>query len=131
MLAVLLLIFVLVPLAELALLVYTGTIIGALYTITIVVATGILGAVLSRILGVAVLRRIRSNLAQGIIPSAEIFDGALILVAGLLLITPGMMTDVIGFTLLIPAARRIIRGWIRDAVQHRVERGEVYYWRPR
>ena len=131
MLAVLLVVFVLVPLAELALLVYTGTIIGALYTITIVVATGILGAVLSRIQGVAVLRRIRSNLAQGIIPSAEIFDGALILVAGLLLITPGMMTDVIGFTLLIPAARRIIRGWIRDAVQHRVERGEVYYWRPR
>ena len=129
MLLKLVLLFVLVPLAELALLVYVGTVIGALYTIIVVVVTGVLGAVLSRRQGTAVLRRIRGNLEQGIIPSAEIFDGALILVAGLLLITPGIITDVIGFALLVPYTRRNVKKWLSHLFQRKLERGEVYYWR--
>jgi UPF0716 protein FxsA len=131
MLFKLMLLFILVPLAELALLVYVGTIIGALYTVLIVVVTGVVGAVLSRSQGIATLRKIQGNLEQGVIPSEEIFNGALILVAGLLLITPGMITDVIGFALLVPYTRRAIRGWLRNTIQHKVERGEVYYWRMR
>ena len=125
----LMLLFILVPLVELALLVYVGTVIGALYTILIVVVTGLLGAVLSRRQGMAVLYRIRSNLEQGIIPSSEIFDGALILVAGLLLITPGMITDVVGFVLLVPYTRRIVKNRLGGLFRRKVECGEVLCWR--
>lgn len=125
----LMLLFILVPLVELSLLVYVGTVIGALYTIIIVVVTGLLGAVLSRRQGMAVLYRIRSNLEQGIIPSAEIVDGALILVAGLLLITPGMITDVVGFAMLVPYTRRIFKNWVGRLFRRRLERAQVYYWR--
>jgi UPF0716 protein FxsA len=88
------LLFVLIPLAELAILVYLGTIIGPFYTILIVVLTGILGAILMRSRGLAILSRIRSNLQRGILPTNELFDGALILVGGLLLLTPGIITDI-------------------------------------
>ena len=131
MLFKLLLLFILVPLAELALLVYIGTLIGPWYTILIVVGTGILGAVLAKRQGTTIVNRIRSSLEQGIIPSDELFDGALVLVGGLVLLTPGIITDILGFGLLIPQTRRAIAGWLRGAIQCRIERGEVHYWRIR
>jgi UPF0716 protein FxsA len=122
------LLFVLTPLVELAILVYLGTIIGALYTILIVVATGILGAFMARNQGLAALSRIRGSIERGIIPSNEIFDGALILVGGLLLLTPGIITDIIGFALLVPQTRRIIGRWLRSLIRRRIQRGEIRYW---
>ena len=95
------LLFVLMPLGELAILVYLGTIIGALYTVLIVVLTGILGAILTRSQGLAILSRIRSNLQRGILPANELFDGVLILVGGLLLLTPGIITDKLNLILII------------------------------
>ncbi len=122
------LLFTVIPLAELGLLVYLGTLIGLWNTIIIVVATGITGAVLSRSQGIAVLRRIRNSLEQGAMPSDGIFDGALILVAGLLLITPGVVTDLIGFALLIPATRRCLKTPILRYLRRKVESGDVLYW---
>ncbi|TET16288.1 MAG: FxsA family protein [Dehalococcoidia bacterium] len=122
------LLFVLTPLVELAILVYLGTIIGALYTILIVVATGILGAFMARNQGLAALSRIRGSIERGIIPSDEIFDGALILVGGLLLLAPGVITDVIGFAVLVPQTRRIIGRWLRGLIRRRIQRGEIRYW---
>jgi len=122
------LLFVLMPLVELAILVYLGTIIGALYTILIVVATGILGAFMARNQGLAALSRIRGSIERGIIPSDELFDGALILVGGLLLLTPGIITDIIGFALLVPQTRRIIGRWLRSLIRRRIQRGEIRYW---
>ena len=122
------LLFVLTPLVELAILVYLGTIIGALYTILIVVATGILGAFMARNQGLAALSRIRGSIERGIIPSDEIFDGALILVGGLLLLTPGIITDIIGFAVLVPQTRRIIGRWLRSLIRRRIQRGEIHYW---
>ena len=122
------LLFVLTPLIELAILVYLGTIIGALYTILIVVATGILGAFMARNQGLAALSRIRGSIERGIIPSNELFDGALILVGGLLLLTPGIITDIIGFALLVPQTRRIIGRWLRSLILRRIQRGEIRYW---
>ena len=122
------LLFVLTPLVELAILVYLGTIIGALYTILIVVATGILGAFMARNQGLAALSRIRGSIERGIIPSDEIFDGALILAGGLLLLTPGIITDIIGFALLVPQTRRIIGRWLRSLIRRRIQRGEIRYW---
>ena len=124
----LVLIFVLTPLVELAILVYLGTIIGALYTIIIVVVTGIVGAILARNQGLATLSRIRSSLEQGIIPSNELFAGALILVGGLLLLTPGIITDIIGFTVLIPQTRRIIGKCVRSWIDRRIRKGQIDYW---
>jgi UPF0716 protein FxsA len=122
------LLFVLTPLVELAILVYVGTIIGALYTILIVVATGILGAFMARNQGLAALSRIRVSIERGIIPSNELFDGALILVGGLLLLTPGIITDIIGFALLVPQTRRIIGRWLRSLIRRSIQRGEIRYW---
>jgi len=125
------LLFVLTPLVELAILVYLGTIIGALYTILIVVATGILGAFMARNQGLAVISRIRGSLERGIIPSDEIFDGALILAGGLLLLTPGIITDIIGFAVLVPQTRRIIGKWLRSLIRRSIQRGEIRYWEVR
>ena len=131
MLVRLTLLFVLVPLIELAILVYLGTIIGALYTVLIVVLTGILGAILTRSQGLAILSRIRINVRRGILPANELFDGALILIGGLLLLTPGIITDIAGFALLVPQTRRIIGRWLRGLIRRRIERAEIHYWEVR
>lgn len=131
MLFKLLLLFILVPLVELALLVYVGTLIGPWYTILIVVVTGTLGAVLARRQGTAIVKRIRDSLERGMLPSDELLAGALVLVGGLVLLTPGIITDTLGFALLIPRTRRAVAGWLRRAIRRRLERGEVNYWRLR
>jgi UPF0716 protein FxsA len=131
MLLRLVLLFVLTPLVELAILVYLGTVIGALYTVLIVVGTGILGAFMARVQGLAALSRIRSSIERGIIPSNELFDGALILAGGLLLLTPGIITDIVGFIVLVPQTRRIIGRWLRSFIRRRIERGEIHYWEAR
>jgi len=131
MLLRLVLLFVLTPLVELAILVYLGTIIGALHTILIVVATGVLGAVLARHQGLTVLSRIRSNIERGILPSNELFHGALILVGGLLLLTPGIITDILGFMVLVPQTRRIIGRWLLSVIRRRIQKGDIHYWEVR
>ncbi|MFC1944496.1 FxsA family protein [Chloroflexota bacterium] len=122
-----LLLFIFTPLIGLGILIYLGTIIGILYTILIVLATGILGAFIARSQSLAVLSRIRSSIGQGIIPSGELFDGALILASGLLLLTPGIITDIIGFTVLVPQTRRIINRWFRSLIRRQIQRGEIRY----
>ena len=124
-------VFTIVPLIELAILIYLGTIIGALYTILIVVVTGILGAVMTRYQGMVTLSKIRSNIENGIIPANELFDGALILAGGLLLLTPGIITDIIGFALLVPYTRRIVRRLSRSLVLRKIETGGIHYWKLR
>lgn len=131
MLLRLLLLFVLTPLIELAILVYLGTIIGVLYTLLIVIATGVLGAFMARNQGLAIISRIRSSIERGIIPSEELFEGALILVGGLLLLTPGIITDIVGFTLLVPQTRRTIGRRLRSLIQRRIQRGQIQYWEVR
>lgn len=127
----LILLFTIVPLIELAILIYLGTIIGALYTMLIVVVTGILGAILARYQGSSTLSKIRSNIEIGIIPANELFDGALILAGGLLLLTPGIITDIIGFALLVPYTRRIVRRLSRSLMLRKIETGRINYWKLR
>ena len=121
------LLFVLMPLVELAILVYLGTIIGAFYTILIVVLTGILGAILTRSQGLATLSRIRSSLQRGILPANELFDGALILVGGLFLLTPGIITDIFGLAVLVPQTRHIIGRLFRSLIYRRIQRRQIQY----
>ena len=127
MLFKLILLFVVTPLAELTILVYLGTLIGVLYTILIVATTGIIGAFLARKQGFATLSRIRSSIERGVLPAGDLFQGALILIGGLLLLTPGIITDLIGFTMLIPQTRRIIANWLRDLIQRKIQQREIHY----
>jgi len=104
-LPVLVLLFLIVPFAEIALLIEVGRVIGTLPTIAACVGTAVLGGVLVRSQGRAVLVALRRALAEGRIPAREAFDGACILLAGALLMTPGFFTDAAGFALLVPPLR--------------------------
>lgn len=116
--AKLLLLFILVPAAELALLIEVGGRIGTAATLAIIVATGVVGAALANHQGIRTLRAIQENLEQGRLPAGALVDGVIILVAGALLVTPGILTDVVGFLCLVPAAR----GFLKRSLQQRFER---------
>ena len=100
---------VVVPLLELAILVQIGHWVGTHWTIALVVATGFAGAWLARHEGTRTLRQIRTKLQSGEIPGREVVDGLLILLAGAVLITPGVLTDIVGLALLVPPVRRTAR----------------------
>lgn len=109
------LLFVVVPLVELALLIQVGQWAGLLPTVLLVLGTGIAGAALARREGLRTLASIQESLAAGQLPGTALMDGAAILFGGALLLTPGILTDVVGFSLLAPPTRRWfsrrLRGW--------------------
>jgi UPF0716 protein FxsA len=101
--------FVLVPLVDLYVLFVVAERIGGLETVALVVVTGIIGGSLAKIQGVQTVRRLQYKAARGESPSSELADGALILFGGALLLTPGLITDGVGFALLLPFVRPRIR----------------------
>ena len=117
----LVLLFTLLPAIELALLIEIGRRIGTLETIGLILVTGVVGAALARYQGLAVLRRARLELAGGQMPATALMDGVIILVAAALLVTPGVLTDAVGFLLLIPFTRAGIRAllarWLQRALR--------------
>ena len=113
----LLIVFTIVPLAELYLLLQVGSVLGVGLTILLVVGTGVVGAYLARLEGWRTLRQMQENLHNGIAPTGELIDAALILGAGLLLITPGIMTDIVGFSLLLPPTRAALKRAIRRRLE--------------
>jgi UPF0716 protein FxsA len=129
MLIKLILIFTIVPFIELSLLIELGTYIGTLNTIMVVVVTGIIGAFMARIAGLSVLFKIQENLRAGIFPKDEIFDGILILIGGAFLLTPGLLTDAVGFLLLLPLGRESVKRWLKEVVKKRLDRGEITFWK--
>ena len=123
--AKLLLLFILVPATELALLIEVGSRIGTATTLLLIVATGVLGASLASRQGLGVLRQIERETAAGRMPGGAIVDGVLILVAGLVLMTPGFLTDVVGFLCLVPATRRVIRRAVGRRLQRAAREGRA------
>ncbi len=121
----LLLLFILVPIAELALLVEIGSRVGLAATLALIVATGALGAYLARRQGLGVLSKIQVEMGQGRLPADQLIDGALILVAGAVLMTPGVLTDAFGFFCLVPAGRRLLKDHLSRRFKGAVERGSV------
>lgn len=109
MLLRLLLLFTLIPLVELVLLLILADITSWQFTVALVLLTGLVGAALARHEGLRCLRSIRQRLADGDLPGDALLDGLLILLAGALLITPGVLTDLFGFALLLPAFRRVVK----------------------
>ena len=106
------LVVVIIPFAEIYLLLQVGSIIGAFPTILLVVFTAALGAWLLKQQGFATFRRFQENLAQGTIPAYEMIEGPIILLGGLLLLTPGFITDILGFACLIPLLRKKIAQYV-------------------
>jgi UPF0716 protein FxsA len=122
----LLLLFVLVPAVELMLLVEIGRHIGTLPTLGLIVVTGVVGAALARWQGLAVLRQIQTETAAGNIPAGPLIDGLLILIAGAVLMTPGVLTDIFGFLCLIPAVRTLLKRELRRRFEGAVTSGRVH-----
>ena len=120
----LLLLFTIVPLVELFLLVKLGTVVGVGPTVALVIFTGILGAWLARQQGLGVLRRLSEDLAKGRLPAEALIDGLLIVVAGAVLLTPGLLTDALGFLLLVPRTRAAVRRLVAARFARRHESGE-------
>lgn len=129
MFARLALLFVVIPLVELALLIQVGQVIGLLPTVLLVLATGVGGAALARREGLRTLASIQRELAQGRLPGDALLDGAAILFGGALLLTPGILTDFFGLSLLLPVTRRWfarrIRGWFQKQLQQGTVRWTV------
>lgn len=103
--------FVLIPIAEISLLISVGGAIGGFNTIAFVIFTAVLGAYLVRQQGFATLAKLQQESSAGRLPAMQIAEGAALLVAGAVLLTPGFITDLIGFSLLVPQIRRGIIAW--------------------
>ena len=126
MLLKLFLAFTIIPVVEIYLLIQIGSAFGVFTSIALVVFTGFLGAYLARIQGLQTLFRIQESLGEGHMPSGELLDALLIGVAGLVLLTPGFLTDTVGFVLLIPSTRNAIKSWLQSKIktQYMSERPE-------
>jgi UPF0716 protein FxsA len=104
--------FVVIPLVEVALFSFVGGRIGILATLAVVIATAAVGAILVKAQGLAVLGRAQANMSRGVMPATELIEGVMILAAGLLLLTPGFLTDAMGFSLLVPGVRLLLRATV-------------------
>lgn len=123
------LLFTVVPLVELYLLIAIGRVLGPVPTIGLVLVTGAVGAWFARLEGARVIRRWQEALARQELPKDGLVDGLLIFVGGLMLITPGILTDITGLAMVLPPTRRIIAGFVRRWFQAQVAQGRVQVYR--
>ena len=108
MFSILVLLFTIVPAAELYLLFSVGSEIGILNTVSIIILTGVVGAYLAKSQGLSIIYRLQKELNEGKMPAEQIFHGLIVFGGGLLLLTPGFMTDILGFCMVIPGTRHLI-----------------------
>ncbi len=120
MLLPLVLLFIVVPIAELAVIIQVGQQIGVPWTVAILIVDSILGSVLMRSQGRASWRRFNEATGAGRVPAREVLDGALVIFGGALLLTPGFITDILGLILLIPPTRALVRGVLARRLAHRM-----------
>jgi UPF0716 protein FxsA len=120
--AVLALLFLVVPFVELYVLIQVGHVIGGLQTILLLIAVSMIGAWLVKREGLATLKRVRQRIDEGEVPGRELVDGLLILLAGALLLTPGFLSDIAGILLLLPPVRAVVRA---SAVRMLTRRAEL------
>jgi UPF0716 protein FxsA len=124
----LLLLFTLLPLLEIWILIELGAIIGSWTTILMIASTGFIGVFLTRSQGLAVLYRMRREMEAGLVPANQLFDGACILIGGVLLLTPGLLTDLLGFSLLIPQTRVLFKSAAYRYLNRRQSEGKLHRW---
>ena len=124
------LLFTTVTFLELALIIKVGAKIGVLDTILLILFTGVLGAYLARSQGISILSRIQLQLSHGILPTDQMLSGLFVLVGGVLLLTPGFLTDLLGLFLILPLSRERIKSKLKDYLQDKLEtKGSIYFYR--
>ena len=110
--------FTTIPLVEIYLLIHIGSVFGGFTSIALVFFTGLLGAYLARIQGIKTLFKIQESIKEGRMPSGELLEALLIVAAGIVLLTPGFLTDTIGFLLLLPNIREIVKSWVQSKIKN-------------
>ena len=110
--------FTTIPLVEIYLLIHIGSVFGVFTSIALVFFTGLLGAYLARIQGIKTLFKIQESIKEGRMPSGELLEALLIVAAGIVLLTPGFLTDTIGFLLLLPNIREIVKSWVQSKIKN-------------
>jgi UPF0716 protein FxsA len=131
MVPLLFLLFIVVPIAEIYVIIQVGQAIGALWTILLLIADSIIGARLLSWQGRRAWRRFQEAIAAGRVPHREVLDGVLIVIGGAFLLTPGFITDVFGLVLLIPPSRALVRRVLtRAIVRRRTGFARVVTWGP-
>lgn len=126
MFLLLLILFTCVPAIELFLLFQVGGQIGALNTIFIIIATGVVGAAMAKSQGLELLYKIQEEINQGQIPTGKLFQGFLVMGGGLLLLTPGFVTDILGFAMVMPGSRNLLAALIRKAFAKQIQSGNIH-----
>ena len=119
-----LLLFIVTPLVEMAILIELGRRFGTWHTVGIVLLTGFVGASLAKVQGLQVYRNLTRSLYNGELPHNHLIEGVLLFVGGALLITPGVLTDVVGFGLVLPWTRRLVREQVKSQLRKRLIYGE-------
>ena len=122
----LLLLFIVTPILEMVILIELGKRFGTLHTIGLIVITGIIGAWLAKSQGLKVYQNLRASLYNGEMPHNHLIDGFLILIGGALLITPGILTDLVGFGLVLPWTRKFVREKVKGYFKGRIVRIHEY-----
>lgn len=125
----LLLLFALVPIVEIYILIELGAVIGSLPTILLIAFTGFVGVLLAKAQGLAVFYNMQRDMDSGVVPGDPLFDGACILVGAAFLLTPGLVTDLFGFSLLVPFTRAIYKNVVQSYMYRRQQEGTLHVWR--
>ena len=123
---ILLSMFIVIPVVEFGLLIEIGSRLGTLPTLLLIFGTGVVGAYLARLEGIRILYKIQRDFQQGVMPAEQLFDGVLVLIAGVVLLTPGLLTDAAGLLLLFPVTRYPIKAFIKHKAQSWVANQHVH-----
>ena len=124
----LIILFIVLPILEMWLIVKLAGATSWGMTFLVVLGTGILGSAMARRQGWKIWRRINEALKRGEIPAQHLLDGLLLLIGGVLLITPGLITDTVGFLLLIPFTRALIREHVKKWFKHSIQQGTTRFY---
>ncbi|WP_130807682.1 FxsA family protein [Senegalia massiliensis] len=128
MLGKLILLFTVIPIVELFILFQIAEITSGFATVLLVIFTGVIGAYLAKSQGRIIIMRIRTDLNRGKMPGNELINGLCVLVGGALLLTPGIITDIVGFSLVIPLTRTIFKKYIKNKFSEKIRAGQVHFY---
>ena len=117
--------FTVIPILELTFIMKVGQWLGILNTVVLLLAIAVIGCYLCRLQGFLLLQKIQNNLERGILPTSEMLDGFLIFCAGVLLMTPGFITDIFGLILLLPGTRWLVKRFLGWKLQSMLKSGQV------
>lgn len=116
---------IVIPAAEIGLFLLSGKTIGVVPTILLIFLTGVLGAYLAKREGLQTIRRAQEQMQTGQIPGDALLDGICVLAGGILLLTPGFISDITGFLMLFPPTRKLFKFWMINFIRKRIEKGNI------